>query len=162
MHVLALLPKVPYLHSATLWTRIHPISVRWKPNCHYIICMWIITHHLSHWWQNRTQDHQLDQQTPLINPQIKYITGWGLLELISNNRMWGFPAAAKYRLSGVISSLLTCCFKTKDHSFKPKHILTFLLPILTNVWNQHSKVPTRKIQKYDSDFRVNISNKNAI
>lgn len=36
-------------------------------------------------------------------------TGWWPLELMSNSRMWGFPAAAKYFLFGVISSRLTFC-----------------------------------------------------
>ena len=35
-------------------------------------------------------------------------TGWGLDVFTSKSRMWGLPAAARYRLSGVISSLFTC------------------------------------------------------
>ena len=38
----------------------------------------------------------------------KVVTGCGLLVFTSYNRMAGLPAAARYCLSGLISSLFTC------------------------------------------------------
>jgi len=56
------LPQVPYLHCTIFWTWIHPTPITRKTNCHNIIGMRIITHHLPFKFNKKaTLGHQLEE-----------------------------------------------------------------------------------------------------
>lgn len=115
------LPQIPNFNCTILRTWIHPVPITLEPHRHYVISMWIIAHHLAFnytkkkkqvkWGKNKGKRYKvflLFNSMKAKASEWERQTGCGLFELTSNNRMWGLPAAARKRLSGVISSLLTC------------------------------------------------------
>jgi hypothetical protein len=107
------LPQIPNFHCSILRPWVHPVSITLKSHSHNICRMRVIAHYLL--MQHNTASITPKKKNPYFNNKkliIKkgktFITWWGLFELTSNSLMCGFPAAAKYLLSGVISSLLTC------------------------------------------------------
>lgn len=84
----------------------------------------------------------------------KLSTGCGLLELTSNRRICGLPAAASSCLSVVISSLLTCAMRCPCSrglsqiplvaAIKVRRISVIALDVAAKAYAKHQKPPSRR------------------